>query len=100
MRWMPKMRTAREEHLGCIPEFLDDADERSATEQLAANYVSGWTNVKKFKMGPDGELYYPGDPAVWPLWESRLRDEMIMVYQHGWVAVVQSDGSYEVSRLD
>jgi hypothetical protein len=30
----------------------------------------------------------------------KLRDELILVYEGDWVAVLQKDGSFEVARMD
>ena len=84
---------------GYIPSFLSEDDPRSAAEQIAAEYVGGWSKFDGFKM-IDESLKYPGDPALQPLAEGWLRDEHILVYESAWVAIVQKDGSFEVARLD
>jgi hypothetical protein len=87
-------------HLGFIPSFLNEDDERSAREQFNENYISGWRPMKGFKLLKNGNLKYPEDPETQLLFETHLRDETIYVYEHAWVAVVQPDGSFEVCRLD
>jgi hypothetical protein len=86
--------------LGFIPSFLDENDPRPAREQFNEAYVSGWSSFKGFTMRPDGDLEYPGDPPTRLLAWTKLHDETIRVYEHAWVAIVQSDGSYEISRMD
>ena len=39
------------------------------------------------------------DPAM-VLAVTRLRDETILLYEMDWVAVIQPDGAFEVSRMD
>jgi len=89
--------------LGSIPSFLDEANPRPAREQLDSNYrhAGGWCSFPGFEMLPDGNLRYPGDPPVQLLADTVLHGtETIRFYQHSWVAIVQSDGSYEISRMD
>lgn len=99
--------------VGMIPAFLSESDPRSAREQLNSNYAhgSGWRPFNGFKLSPgvepdmlDGDsipnIQYPGDPALPPLAYAMLRDEMIIVYPHAWVMILQPDGSHEISRMD
>ena len=94
----PKMT---HEALGFLPGMLSETDPRPAREQLDANYAhgGGWRPLPKFTITDKG-LVYPGDPPLPLLAEALLRDELIRVYVHSWVAVIQPDGSYEVSRMD
>lgn len=91
----------RPEHLGMIPMFLLPNDPRSAREQFDERYAhgGGWQPFKGFTMTEAG-LEYLGDPPVKLLAEGRFRDEIIRIYEYAWVAVVQPDGSYEISRMD
>lgn len=90
------------EHLGYIPWFLDDENEKPAAEQINDNYGhgGGWRSFKGFKHIGDHKLQYPGDPAYVPLAECKLRNETIVFYQHSWVAVFQEDGTFDVARID
>lgn len=92
------------DHLGFIPFFIDANDPRPAVEQLNEGYnrVSGcsWSPQSQFKIMPDGGLKYPGDPVMKPLAEARLRDEIIRMYEYGYVSVQQPDGSFEAARMD
>jgi len=53
-----------------------------------------------FTMHGGMSLHYPGDPAFRPLAMARFRDEKIVIYEHEYVAVIQPDGSFEVSRMN
>lgn len=89
--------------VGIIPEFLDDHDPRPAREQIDANYAhgGGWKPIRQAKVNPEtGVFTYPGDPPFLPMATTQLRDERIIVYKYGMVAIVQPDGSAEVSRID
>ena len=91
-----------EDHLGFIPAFLSDLNPAKARDQLDRGYShgGGWSPMKGWT-SPDGlKIKYPGDPALQPLAEARLGDEMIRVYDGGWVAIFQRDGSFEVARMD
>jgi len=95
----PKMTM---EHLGFIPFWLHENDPRDAREQLNAGYVfGGWSPFQGWtKLGDDNTLYYPGDPPLKPLAMTELRGELIVFYDHAWVAVIQPDRSFEVCRMD
>jgi len=86
--------------LGFIPSFLYEDDPRPAREQIEDRYVAGWSPFKGFRLGWNIDLLYEGDPPLSPTAWSRLRDELIIVYHCGWVAIIQSDGTFEVSRCD
>jgi len=88
--------------VGCIPSFLSEDDPRPAREQLHQNYAhgGGWDPVPRFKMDDRNRLLYPGDPPMFPLVRMYLRDEEILIYISGWVAIKQKNGSFEVSRMD
>jgi len=89
------------EHLGYLPSFLSESDPRPAAAQINERYVyGGWSPFEGFKMTKDKGLSYPGDPTYKPLACTWLRDELILYYQHSWVAILQKDGSFEVARLD
>ena len=101
MIWELKHPKATAEMLGYIPTFLNETDPRPAREQFAANYAyGGWTKFEGFTMLSNGNLSYPEDPETRLLAETRLRDEVIRVYESAWVAIVQPDGRYEIARLD
>jgi hypothetical protein len=87
---------------GFIPTFLSLADPRPAREQLDAHYQhgGGWRPQEGFTMHGGMSLHYPGDPAFRPLAMARFRDEKIVIYEHEYVAVIQPDGSFEVSRMN
>lgn len=97
--WTFKHPRANAETLGIIPFFLSLADPRPAKEQFDSNYVGGWRHLKGFTMTEDAILF-PGDPPMPLLAETRLRDETIRLYASAWVAIVQPDGTYEISRMD
>lgn len=94
--------------LGYIPDMLWPSDPRPASEQINERYSygGGWMPMKGWKMLPDGNLQYgdpskeDADPPTILLAEGKLRDETIRFYTSAWVAIVQPDGSFEVSRMD
>jgi hypothetical protein len=91
-----------EGHVGMIPCWLDEADPRPAAEQLDARYGhgGGWRPFKGFRLLDDDSLRYPGDPPLRPIAELRLREELVLIYPHAWVAIIQSDRTFEVCRMD
>jgi hypothetical protein len=103
LTWVKRHPLATPEMLGYIPDMLHEEDPRSAREQLDSNYQhgGGWQPFEGFEMLPNGNLQYPGDPCTLLLAEAMLHGkEMIRFYNHSWVAIVQPDGTFEVSRMD
>ena len=88
--------------VGFIPGWLDEEDPRSASVQLDTHYQhgGGWRPFKGHRLEDDYSIKYPGDPAHPPLAGMCLREELIFVYESGWVAIVQPDKSFEVCRMD
>jgi hypothetical protein len=99
MLWLTLHPSVTHESLGFIPGFLNENDPRPAREQFGRNYIGGWRPMQKFTL-EDDRLCYPGDPPLLPLAETRLREEVIRLYEHEWVVIVQPGGSFEVSRMD
>lgn len=88
------------ETLGFLPEIFRESDPRTAIEQADDRYSGGWQPMSGFK-NVDGKLYYPGDPPLNPLCAWVLHDEeMIVLYEHEFVAIFQRNGKFEVSRMD
>ena len=106
------LRFTNMEVVGFIPQFLDEKDPRSAVEQIDNAYQpgGGWRDFDGFELieefnllGGDGKSYflkYPGDPLMRELSRATLRDETLVFFQSSWFAVIQTDGSYRVARLD
>ncbi len=90
------------EHLGLIPFMLDSEDLRPASEQFDEQYQhgGGWRPFQGHKLMENDDLQYPEDEPLSPLAEIRLREERILIYDYGWVAIIQPDGSYETCRMD
>lgn len=90
------------ESLGFLPLMFDERDPRSAAEQLNANYAhgGGYDPQPGFTMAKDGTLTYPGDPPMPPLAVAELHDELLMFYECEYLAIVQNDGSFAVTRVD
>lgn len=95
----------RDPRLGLIPAFLSEHDPRPAVEQLHTNYAhgGGWRKFEGFLLVEENEHYalsYPGDPLMHEVGRAQLRDETVVVFEYSWVAVIQSDGTYEIARMD
>jgi hypothetical protein len=90
------------DHVGPIPLWLNEDDPRPAKEQLDEHYQhgGGWQPFEGFKLLKNHSIKYPGDPELKLLAIMRLREEMIAVYPHAWVMILQKDGSYEICRMD
>ena len=99
MLWVMHAPMTRES-LGFLPCFLSENDPRPAAEQFNRNYISGWRPMEGFTLRADGTLCYPGDPPLLPLAETRLRGEVIRLYECEWVVIIQPGGEFEVSLMD
>lgn len=90
--------------LGFLPGFFSEADPRAAKDQIETAYAhgGGWNpfGEGRWTMAPDGTLHYPEDPPFRMLAEAKLHDEIIRFYDCSFVAVVQPDGSFAVTRMD
>lgn len=94
--------------LGFIPEFFHTDDDRPAAEQLNESYAhgggvnpfEGFTLKLDRKNLANTSIKYPGDPKFLPLGWAKLRDEVILVFEYDWVAIVQPDDSYVITRCD
>jgi hypothetical protein len=99
MLWLTLHPSMTHESLGFVPCFLNENDPRPAAEQFNRNYIGGWRPMPGFTL-ENNQLCYPGDPPLLPLAETRLRDEVIRLYEYEWVCIIQSDGSFSVSSMD
>jgi len=114
------------ERCGFLPEFLSPLDPRGAVDQLHANYAhgGGWSDFNGFTLhgweaGKDDRklpqnhagdsrtrfhLTYPGEFGLTETYlevgRGFLRSETISLFEGEWVAVIQPDGSFRVSRMD
>ena len=101
MTWVAMHPDVTLEHLGLLPGMLDASDPRPAREQFDANYQhgGGWRPQSGFVMA-ESTLTYPGDPPFKLRAWTRMRDELIGLYDYAFVAIVQKDGTFEVCRMD
>jgi hypothetical protein len=90
------------DHVGMIPYWLDESDPRPAAKQLDSCYShgGGWHPFTGFKLWENNSLKYPGDPPLRPLAEMHLRQELILIYEHSWVVIIQPDRTFEACRMD
>lgn len=92
--------------LGMLPAYLSEGNDDKAAVQLDFHYKhgGGWSPFSGFKLqlGQDNRpvLVYPGDPPLLCRAATKLRDEIITLFESDWVCVVQPDGKFEVSRMD
>lgn len=88
--------------LGYLEHMLLTSDPRPAFEQINERYAygGGWRPLEGWELDENDKLKYPGDPALTPIAHTKLRDELIILYPHAWVAIIQPDRSFEVARMD
>lgn len=93
---------------GIVPSFLSLQDSRSAREQINENYAhgGGWREFVGFVAGGEWEdpqnftLNYPNDQPVRAKAYCKFREELVILFDYDWCAIVQRDGTCEVARLD
>ena len=100
------------EILGLIPGFFMEDDPDDAVAQVNKRYQhgGGWRKMDGFTIENISSardyltgkvtLSYEGDPPYRQLAIAMLHDEILILFDCAWLAVVQADGSYEVARLD
>ena len=85
---------------GLLPTFLDDDDPSPVREQLGKGYGS-WKPFQGFELTiKPPTLTYPDDPPMRPLSAFEFRGELVLLFPHSWVLVMQKDGTWEVARMD
>ena len=93
---------------GLLPSFFSEHDPRSAREQLHTGYAhgggvqpfSGFLLGGNMKNPPSLQLDYPGDRPMRYISHARLGDELIVVFEYSWVAIIQPDGDLIITRCD
>ena len=95
------------EAAGLLPQFVSEHDPRPAKEQINEAYAhgGGWNSFEGFTLVSSDDksqygLDYPGDPMSKELSRAMFRDELLVFFKGSWLAIIQKDGSFEVSRLD
>lgn len=87
---------------GYIPSFLSADSDDSIQEQLDAAYVTGWRPTKA-DVRLDEEtwmLHFSNDPPLHPVGACALNGSILVLYEHAWVLVMDTDGDWEVCRMD
>jgi hypothetical protein len=89
------------EDLGLLPYFLSENDPRPAAEQFNEKYAhgGGWQPIPGCTL-KGLTMRYPGDPPFKAIAMMKLRDEVVLIYEHSLVAILQPDGTFAVARMD
>jgi hypothetical protein len=92
------------EYLGFIPDFVWPIDTRPVAAQFNDRYAhgGGWMPMNGWTMDEMVNICYPGNEPLAPMAQYRHEPtgEHVFVYQNAWVAIVQPNGKFEVSRMD
>ena len=90
--------------LGFLPDILTNEDPRSVKEQLEDRYAhgGGWRSIPGMKFNPKTwVMRFPGDSPFKPAAFTKIGSEMVIFYPNcSLLAIVQPDGTYEVTRVD
>ena len=87
---------------GNLPTLLDDTDKRGGAEQLGEHWRPIEENWGFRRYGQDSNSkLWNGNQSFELLGAIRLRaaNELVMVFEDGLVAIMQSDRTLEVSRI-
>ena len=90
------------EDIGFWPEMFSETDPRPAAEQINERYAhgGGWQPIKGFELEGNMLVYFDDQPFR-PLAMAMLHGkELLVLFQHDFVAIIQPDKSFEVSRMD
>ena len=95
-------RKSADHVVGDIPIFLNEDDGRCAREQFNERYAhgGGWRPMRGWAMYENFYIQYEDESPLEPWAMMRLHNETILVYDHSWVAIIQPDQAFEVSRMD
>jgi len=91
---------------GYILDWLDPHDPTPAKEQIDRNYQhgGGWRDFPGFTVkGGDGNkftLHYPGDPPQREISRLYFGEELVVLFEHSIVMIVQADGSHVIAHID
>lgn len=87
-----------------LVDIFDAKDPRPAREQAQERYAhgGGWNPIAELELTASGKLKYPGDPPFGELSRAYLplTQEVLILFDYGFVAIIQKDDSYEVARMD
>jgi hypothetical protein len=91
--------------LGELPNIILATDPAPVREQVDKYYAhgGGWSpfGAGQWQFDPATKsLTFPDDPTMMPLAQIQVRDELCLLYDHAFVAVVQADGRFDVIRMD
>jgi len=97
---------------GRLPFIFHDADPERAKEQIISRYAhgGGWHPFEGFTLHDSSRvgvatLAYPDDPDTREvsratLHEGEENEELLILFEYSWIAVVRPDGTYEITRMD
>ena len=93
----------KKEYLGLLPEIIQSTDPLPVREQIAEHYahgggyspMDGWTLDTA-----SNNISYPGDEPLIPRASLLVRDELVIVYDYAFVAIIQKNGDFAVQRMD
>lgn len=90
------------EHLGLVPYWFDSEDKRTVRELIETYYQhgGGFRNIDGCTMAENQTIKYPGDPRMKPLAKMQHGDELVLMYDYAILAIVQPDGTFQVTRVD
>lgn len=102
--WVAHHRRA-DIYLGLIPSLISNAFPGKVKDQINENYAHGGGysafGHSQWVFDPlTMTLSFPGDPVFTPKASALIGDERVIVYEAGVVAILQPDGSFEVTRMD
>lgn len=97
----------RPDHLGMIPLWINGMEPLRHIINFHYAHGGGWrpTSLTRFKLVTDctveeWRLEYPEDPPMKMLAYCRNGDEMFIIFEYAWCAIVAADGTYEICRID
>ena len=83
-----------------LPTLLDDTDKRGGAEQFGEHWrpIEGNWGFRCYGRDSNSKLWN-GNQSFELLGAIRLPNELVMIFEDGFVAIVQSDRTFEVARI-
>lgn len=106
IRWKILYHKAKIEDLGLLPDIIRGDDPHTVKEQIEERYYHGggyrpFGEGKFTLLGGDAKyLKYPGDPPFRALARLIVNGELVIVYEHDLVMIMQPHGAFVVVRMD
>ena len=103
LHFTPLVKGFNENMAGDLRFFANENSDTPLNKQInkAYSFGGGWNPLNGFEFNQETKgIKYPGDPELLPLAVATFKEQQVYLYHYSWVAIVNPDKSFEVSRVD